>query len=209
MTPLARARVYLLTDPAYLPFDRLLDRVVCAARAGVDIVQYRGKSAPYETQVGQAARLKAALDPLGVPLIVNDRPDVARAVNAAGVHVGAEDMRPADARAVFPGGWLGVSCHSAEQVRDAERAGADYAGIGPVFDTRTKLVRWPVIGPESLSPLFRDAALPLFAIGGIGLGNIYTLAAAGVTRVAVISAVLDAPDPAAAARALKDALAAA
>jgi thiamine-phosphate pyrophosphorylase len=192
------ARLYLVCGAQP---DAFLER---ALRGGVDIVQLRLKDAGDETIVTTARRYAAVCRTHGVPLILNDRPDLVAAAGADGVHVGQDDTAAAQARAlVGPERLVGLSTHSPAQV-DAAAADAeiDYLGVGPVHATPTKPGR-PAVGLELVRYAAAHAATPFFAIGGIDAGNVASVRAAGATRIAVVRAITDAPDPEAAARALR------
>jgi thiamine-phosphate pyrophosphorylase len=200
---LARSRLYLVVEAR--PHGRdpsvLLD---AALRGGVDLVQLRDKELGDGELVAAAAPFREACARHGALFVLNDRPDLVEACGADGVHVGQEDTPAAEARAaVGPERLLGVSTHSRAQMLGA--AGADYLGVGTIFATPTK----PGNGEAGLE-LVRVAAgtarIPWFAIGGIDLGNVAQLAAAGAWGVAVVRAIRDADDPEAAARALRAAL---
>jgi thiamine-phosphate pyrophosphorylase len=136
-----------------------------------------------------------------VPLIVNDRLDVALAGNADGVHLGQDDLPLATARALAPRGFLiGISTHDEAQALAASEGGADYIGFGPVYATRTKANPDPIVGVAGLRRVCARVRVPVVAIGGIALESIGEVAAAGAAAAAVITAVNGAPDVTAAAR---------
>jgi thiamine-phosphate pyrophosphorylase len=141
-----------------------------------------------------------------VPFCVNDRLDVALAVGADVVHLGQDDLPLSDARRIAAGRLaIGFSTHNAGQAAAAARDGADYIGFGPIFATRSKLNPDPTVGLQALRAVCAAVAVPVVAIGGITLPRVAEVAAAGAAAAAVISAVDDAPDPAAAGRAIADA----
>lgn len=189
---------------------RPLEAVVEAAvRGGVTLVQLREKSMADGALIDLARRLKARLAPFGVPLIVNDRADVARAAGADGVHLGVDDVAAAHAREILgPAGIVGVSAGTDAEAALIDPAQADYAGVGSVYPTATKPDAGPAIGLDGLRALRRKIPLPIVAIGGIGAGNAAEVMATGVAGIAVVSAICGAPDPQAAARALRRAIAA-
>ncbi|HEX3688412.1 MAG TPA: thiamine phosphate synthase [Solirubrobacteraceae bacterium] len=175
-----------------------------ALRGGVNIVQLRLKDAGDEAIVATARRFAEICHAHGVPLILNDRPDLVQATGADGVHVGQDDTPVAQARAlVGPDHIVGLSTHSPAQI---DAAGAepeiDYIGVGPVHATPTKPGR-PAVGLDLVRYAAAHAATPFFAIGGIDAGNVAAVRAAGATRIAVVRAVTDARDPEAAARVLR------
>jgi thiamine-phosphate pyrophosphorylase len=196
---LATARLYLILEAE--PGGRdALPVVEAALRGGVDIVQLREKHLDDAGIVAAARRLAAACDRAGALFVLNDRPDLAEACQADGVHVGQDDTPVAEAqRLAGPGRLVGLSTHSPAQVDAAQASGADYIGVGPVWETATKPGR-PAVGLELVAHAATASALPWFAIGGIDLGNAAAVRAAGASRLAVVRAIRDAADPAAAAR---------
>ncbi|MCU4186297.1 thiamine phosphate synthase [Acidiferrimicrobium sp. IK] len=198
-------RLYLVTGPS--PDLAATEAVVRAAVAGgVTALQLRDPGAPTRRLVDAARRLAGA----GVPLVVNDRLDVAIAAGAAGVHLGQSDLHPLDARAIAgPGLTIGWSVTTPEQVD--ELAGwpagtVDYLGVGPIHPTGSKDDAARPIGYAGIEEVRRHTPLPVVAIGGIGADHVGSCLAAGAQGVAVISAIWAAPDPTAAAEALRRAL---
>lgn len=174
--------------------------------AGVDLVQLRMKAAPDGEIVRAGRRFRRACSEHGALLILNDRPDLVAEVQADGVHVGQDDVSVAQAREMVGEERLvGLSTHSPAQIDAA--AGVDYIGVGPVFETPTKPGR-PAVGLELVHYAAGQAAVPFFAIGGISVDNVAAVRAAGASRVAVVRALTDAPEPGLAARRLRSALAA-
>jgi thiamine-phosphate pyrophosphorylase len=196
------ARLYLVIEAG--PAEQV---VPPALEGGVDVVQLRDKSAPDDVVVASGRRLRALCDERGALFIVNDRPDLAVACEADGVHVGQADAPLRDVREVVgPDLIVGLSTHSPDQIEAALASTADYLGLGPVYATPTKLGRAPV-GLEHVRHAAEHAsAKPWFAIGGIDATNASEVAAAGATRIAVVRAIRDADDPRAAAAALVTAL---
>jgi thiamine-phosphate pyrophosphorylase len=196
--------LYVIVDTA-VAGDR--DPVALAAAAiagGATALQLRAKDLPTVRQVAVARALADLARRHAVLFIVNDRLDVALAVEADGVHLGWEDLPPADARRLLgPERVLGVSAGNLEEARAALAAGADYLGVGPIFPTRTKADAGEAIGLEGLRAIRALSSVPIVAIGGITAENAAAVIAAGADGVAVISAVLLAPDPTAAARRLR------
>ncbi len=173
-----------------------------ALRGGVEIVQLRIKDGTDESILETASRYRRLCAESGALLIVNDRPDLARAADADGVHIGQEDDSVRTARAIVgPERLIGLSTHSPEQVADAGRVGVDYIGVGPVHATPTKPGR-PAVGLELVHYAASHSVLPFFAIGGITIENITAVRAAGARRAAVVRALSEASDPQATARAL-------
>lgn len=177
--------------------SRSFEEVVLAAvSGGVTLVQLREKHAPTRTQLEHARRLKALLQPRGVPLIVNDRIDVALAAGADGVHLGQEDMPPREARQLMGNELLiGLSVGNSEEAATADPGVIDYVGIGPAFVSGTKHDAGDAIGPNGVASLRRQVALPSVAIGGIDAGNAGELWRSGIEGVAVVSAICAAEDP--------------
>jgi thiamine-phosphate pyrophosphorylase len=196
--------VYLVTDAASLAGRDPLEVVAQAVQGGVGCVQLRDKHANTRELLAQAQALQALLRPLGVPLIINDRLDIALAVGAQGVHLGQSDMPPAIARRLLPPEmFIGWSVETPEQVRQAALEPVDYLGVSPVFDTPTKTDAAPAWGLAGLAQVRRMTALPLVAIGGIHAHNAAAVLAAGADGLAVVSAICAAPSPQQAASALR------
>lgn len=195
--------LYLVTDRA-LSLGRPLEEVVArAVQGGVSMVQLREKEASTRFFVEEAVQIKELLDPLGIPLLINDRVDVALAAGAAGVHIGQEDMPyPLARRLLGPRAIIGLSVETEEQVRVAEAYDVDYLGISPIFPTPTKTDTHGSWGLDGLSRVRRLSRHRLVAIGGLDLTNAGTVIAAGADSIAVVSAICSAPDPRAAATAL-------
>jgi thiamine-phosphate pyrophosphorylase len=194
------ARLYLVSDAIST------DRLEAALSGGVDLVQLRIKDAEDELILEEAARFKQVCDAYSVPLIINDRPDLAVAAGAAGVHVGQDDQAVAEARAtVGPDAIVGLSTHTNEQVDAARALAIDYFAVGPIHATPTKPGR-PAVGTELVHYAAEHAQLPFFAIGGLDVTNVEAVLAAGGQRVAVVRAITEAHDPHAAAQALSRAL---
>ncbi len=203
-------RLYALVDPersAGWPLVKLAHRV---AEGGATLIQLRDKHAATRAMVAEARDLKAVLAPMRVPLIVNDRIDVALAAGADGVHVGQDDMDPADARRLLgPHAIIGISLKTPAQARAAPIDYLDYVAIGGVFATSSKDNPDPPIGLKGLASIVeavraRAPELPIGAIAGIDDTNASGVVAAGADGVAVISALSYAPDPTQAAKVLRD-----
>ena len=202
--------LYLVTDRALARGRPLADVVRAAVAGGVTCVQLREKEASAREFAAAARELLSLLRPLGVPLIVNDRIDVALAAGADGVHVGQQDLSVADARRLGPPGWIvGVSAESVADAARAERDGADYVGASPIFATPTKADHAPPLGLAGLRALRAATKLPLVAIGGLHAGNARETIRAGADGLAVVSAIVAADDPRAAAAELRREIAAA
>lgn len=200
--PLAALRLCLVTDSTLCGERGVLAVVEAAVRGEVSCVQLREKSLDTRAFVERARALKAWLAPRGVPLIINDRLDVALACGADGVHVGQNDMAAEDVRRFMPHALIGLSLESVAQVAAAERAPVDYYGVSPVFATATKHDTAPALGLDGLRAIRAQTRRPLVAIGGIQAGNAAAVMSAGADGLAVVSALCAADDPAEAARML-------
>ena len=188
--------LYLVTDRA-LARGRTTGEIVReAVAAGVTCVQLREKNCGTREFLEEARAIQAALRGTGVPLIVNDRVDVALAVGADGVHLGQRDMAIGDARRLGPSGWIiGVSAESVDDAVQAEREGADYIGVSPVFATPTKTDTARPLGLEGLRQMRAAVKIPLVAIGGIHASNARDVIRAGADGLAVVSAIVSADSP--------------
>ena len=204
MAPAVDLRLYLVTDRALARGRSLVDLVRQAVAGGVTVVQLREKAASTRELVALAESLQELLAPRHVPLIIDDRVDVALAVGAAGVHLGQSDMPAARARRLLPDGrLLGVSVSTVEEARRAESDGADYLGVSPIYATPTKTDTPPAVGLAGLRALRAATRVPLVAIGGLAAANLLPVLASGADGIAVVSAIMAADDPAAAARELR------
>ena len=201
-------RLMVITDPRPGCGRSLEDVVEEVLAAGVRAVQLRDKEAPARDLLAVARRLRRVTARHGALLIVNDRLDVAVAAGADGVHLGPADVPVAAARRVVPDGFLvGHSTDDPRVARQAEADGADYLGCGTVFPTTSKADAGAVIGAGGLAAVARAVRLPVLAIGGVTAERIPGLRGSGAAGVAVISAVMAAGGPGAAARRLLDSLA--
>jgi thiamine-phosphate pyrophosphorylase len=199
----ASVRLIAITDSLRDGPRGLALRAAAAAAGGATMLQLRLKQESARSLV-EIARTIQAMVP-DVPLIVNDRADVALAAGAAGVHLGVNDLSPALLRRVVPPGFvIGASVGDDDEV--ARAVGADYVGIGPVFTTGSKPDAGVAIGPVRFGELARLCGVPAVAIGGITSERVPAVLAAGASGVAVISALFGASDPSTAARAIRDAL---
>ena len=172
-------------------------------KGGVTIVQLREKTASTRAFIEQAGVLKRLLAPLRVPLLINDRIDVALAAGADGAHVGQQDMPVALARQLLgPAAIIGLSITQLGDVRDPDLALADYLGVGPIFAQSTKLDATLPLGLAGLAQVRRATGKPIVAIGGVSATNAGAVRSAGADGVAVVSAIMGADDPMAAAAAL-------
>lgn len=166
-----------------------------AATGGIKLFQYRNKQASMGQAYEEGLRLREAARQTNAYFIVNDRCDLALALDADGVHLGQEDLALPDARALLgPDRLIGISTHNPEQVRTATEEGADYLGFGPIFATTSKSDHEPVVGVEGLAAIRPLTPLPIFAIGGIQPQTYRAILSAGANGAAVMSAILHAPD---------------
>jgi len=200
-TSLADARLCVLVTDSLCKAS-LVGTVKEAILGGATMIQLREKSLDDRTLLAKARDVCQLARSSGALFIVNDRPDIARLVDADGVHLGQDDMPVQDARRILrPDALIGVSTHNLNQVRRAILEGADYLGVGPTFSSKTKDFA-ALAGLDFVRQACAETALPAFAIGGINLDNIAQVCAAGATRIAVSNAVCAADDPRAAARRL-------
>lgn len=188
--------LYLVTDRP-LSLGRPIEEIVMEAVAGgVTMVQLREKEAPTGEFVALAKSLKALLAPLGVPLIINDRVDVALAADADGVHIGQSDMSYEDARRLLGGDKIiGLSVENFDDLAVANTLDVDYVGISPVYGTPTKSDTAEPFGLEGLRKAVAMSVHPTVAIGGMNASTIGEVMAAGTDGVAVVSAICSAPSP--------------
>jgi thiamine-phosphate pyrophosphorylase len=187
--------LYVILDPSVCPDRSLTDVLKEAATAGARLFQYRNKSASMKEAYAEALLLRQVALDAGVTFIVNDRCDLALAVNADGVHLGQGDLPLDLARKMLgPNKLIGISTHNPDQIRKAIAGKPDYLGFGPIFKPGSKQDHDPVVGLEGLRAIRRLTSLPVFAIGGIQVDQAGEVIRAGANGVAVISAVLKAPD---------------
>jgi len=201
---LAALRLYLVTDQPSLKGRSLVDVVQAAVRGGVTCVQLREKHASSRDFYTQAVALMNLLAPLNIPLIINDRLDIALACGAQGVHLGQSDLPVQAARKMLPPEvFIGWSVESMEDVELSATLPLDYLGVSPVFATPTKTDTATPWGLEGLRRIRAATELPLVAIGGIHLGNAASVMQAGADSLAVVSAICSADDPLAASQQLR------
>ena len=194
-------RVYLVTDRDLCLGRPLEDVVLSAVRGGAGVVQLREKHASSRDFLELARALVSRIQPLGIPLIINDRVDIALASGAAGVHVGQSDMPPQDARRLMgPDAIVGLSVETKEELAAAANYDIDYVGVSPVFSTPTKTDTANPWGLEGLRWAREHSSLTLVAIGGIHRNNAEAVIEAGAHSLAVVSELCSAPDPELAAR---------
>jgi len=203
-------RLNAIVDPEHAGGHQLADLARQCARGGATLVQLRDKRSATRAMIEEARAIKKALADFGVPFVVNDRVDVAMAAGADGVHLGQEDMAVEDARQLLgPDAIVGLSIKSVAEAEAAPLALIDYVGSGGVYVTASKQQNDPPIGPAGLARIIaalrrRAPDLPVCGIAGIDANNAGEVIAAGADGVAIISALSLTPDPAAAARSLRD-----
>jgi thiamine-phosphate pyrophosphorylase len=186
-----RSRLYLVTSPV----DNLLEVVEAALKGGLTLVQYREKTADDVIRLEKATKLRQLCDDYGALLIINDRVDLALAVNADGVHLGQQDIPIAIARQLLgPQRLIGRSTTNAQEMQGAIADGADYIGVGPVYETPTKVGK-AAAGLEYVSYAAQHCPIPWFAIGGIDASNINDVMDAGAQKVAVVRSLMQAEQP--------------
>ncbi len=197
--------LYLVTDRGLSRGRNSLEIVEAAVRGGVTCVQLREKTCSTRDFINEAFAIKDILKTHAVPLIINDRLDVAQAVGADGVHLGQSDMPFKTAKAIVKDTMIiGISAESLEDAVEAENAGADYIGVSPIYATPTKTDTAPALGLEGLARIRERVNIPLVGIGGLNADNAGEVIRHGADGVAVVSAIVSADDPEEAARQLKE-----
>ena len=190
MKPAINYSIYLVTDHNCLQGRDFLGCIENALQGGVTLVQLREKNVDGGIFLQRAVAVKNLCDKYNVPLLINDRIDVALACKAAGVHLGQDDIPPSAARAILgPDAIIGVSAHSCEEALAAEKDGADYLGVGAVFPTNSKDDASEV-GLNMLKEIRQISKLPIVGIGGINAENYTQVRAAGAQGAAIISGIL-------------------
>ena len=186
--------LYAVTDRSWVGDSTLYHQVEEALKGGATFVQLREKDLPEEEFYQEALEIQQLCRQYGVPFVLDDDVELAKRVNADGVHVGQSDMEAGNVRAILgEDKILGVSAQTVEQAVLAQRRGADYLGVGAVFHTDSKADAKPV-SYETLKAICQAVTIPVVAIGGIGQGNVKELAGSGICGVAVISAIFAAED---------------
>lgn len=188
-------KVYLISDRTKT-LGRPLPHVIGeAGRAGITAVQFREKDLTLREQVEFASEIRSVTKQYEMQLLVNDRIDLCLALDADGVHLPSSGLPVTVAREILGGSKLiGVSCHSPEEVQRAEWEGADFAVLGPVYDTSSKRPYGPPLGIDVFRKVRRSTAIPLFAIGGVDRSKVKEVLDAGADGIALISAILSSPD---------------
>jgi thiamine-phosphate pyrophosphorylase len=201
---LQRLVLHVLTDREWSRGRDILEVVNAAIDGGATVIQLRDKTASTRTLIEEGLALRELTRKRGALFIVNDRIDVALAVEADGAHVGQDDMPATLARKMLGADRiLGVSAGNLEEAAEAVKAGADYLGVGPIYPTRGKVDAGPATGEHLLTELAKRYTIPLVAIGGITAQNAGAVIRAGAHGIAVITAVVNAEDITAAARELR------
>ena len=196
--------LYLVTDRGLSRGRTTLEIVVAAVNGGATVVQLREKACSTLEFIHQALSINAFLKTRGIPLIINDRVDVAQAVAADGVHLGQKDMPLETAKGILGDTMIiGISAESLADAIAAEKGGADYLGVSPIYTTPTKTDTAPAIGLEGLREIRRAVRLPLVGIGGLNRANAAEVIRNGADGVAVVSAIVAADNPEVAARELR------
>ena len=193
--PHSLSGLYIILDPSVCPARLLVEVLMASTEVGASLFQYRNKTASMKEAYTEALALRQAAAEAGAHFIVNDRCDLALAVDADGVHLGQGDLPLDLARKVMgPDKLIGISTHNLDQVRDATAGKPDYLGFGPVFTPASKQDHDPVVGLEGLRAMRGLTSLPIFAIGGIQIDQVGEVMRAGANGVAVVSAILKAAD---------------
>lgn len=193
----AEARLYGILDSGYAAEEDFPRLAAALLEGGVGILQIRAKTWSADQIVRSARAVAPLCQKAGIPLILNDYPELVEEASADGVHIGQDDMPVEQARRLMPPGkLLGLSTHSLEQAKAAIACRPDYTGFGPLFATRTKPDYRP-IGVTEIQLAVRESPHPVFCIGGIHRDNLPAVMAAGARRVVIVSAILQSPDPAA------------
>jgi thiamine-phosphate pyrophosphorylase len=193
-TRLEKARLYAILDTGYVAPDRILSVAEKLVEGGVDLLQFRAKQMPLSEIVRLGQELRALVPAAGPLFILNDHPGLVEDIGADGVHVGQDDLSVETAREQAGADRLvGKSTHSLPQAQAAEREGADYIGVGPIFATPTKPDYSPV-GPGLIDQVRAKVQLPQFCIGGVNEKTLASVLAAGAKRIVIVSDLLQSPD---------------
>lgn len=197
-------RLYLITDSTFLEEDEFLMRVEAALRGGVTLLQLREKNKSTRDTILLAEKVHALAKRYKVPLIIDDRVDVALAVNAEGVHLGAEDMRVKTAREILGDEKIiGATAKTVPWALDVQAQGADYLGVGAIFPTTTK-VKTVLTSTDTLREICAAVQIPVNAIGGLNKDNLGVLSGIPISGICAVSAIMKAEDPECAVRQLKE-----
>lgn len=197
--------MYFITDSIGFTEEEFLRRIESACRGGVTLLQLREKERTTREYISLAEKVHTITKKYGIPLIIDDRADVALAVDAEGVHVGQTDMPVSVARKLLGDEKIvGATAKTVPQAEEAYRQGADYLGVGAIYPTTTK-VKTVITSVETLSDIIKAVPIKVGAIGGLNESNIDILKGIDVDGICAVSAIMKAADPEAAARGLKDA----
>lgn len=203
---LSRSRLYGILDLGYVPAHDVPRVAAQMIEGGVELIQLRAKKHPPGEISKIAADLRSITRDRGIPLIINDHPEIARAIEADGVHVGQDDLSIVEARKIAgPNCVVGKSTHSLDQAIRAFYEGAAYIGFGPIFATPTK-PDYQAVGLEEIHKVHEAVRIPIFCIGGIKLNNLPEVLAKGARRVVIVSGLLQAENIVAYASAAKELL---
>ncbi len=186
--------LYLVTGPvpsSRLSLTALLEQAVLG---GVRLIQFRSKNLSDQAFFEEAGKVLEITNRYRVPLIINDRVEIARKLNASGIHLGQEDMRISAARKIIGNKVIGKSTHDLNEARQAVKENVDYINVGPLFLTQSKKTVSP-LGVAIVTKISQQIKIPFTTMGGIDLNNVEAVIRAGADRVAVMSALIDAPDP--------------
>lgn len=199
-------RLYFITDSTPYTEDEFLSRVKAALSGGVTLIQLREKERSTREYIALAKKVHALSQQFGVPLIIDDRVDVALASGAEGVHLGQSDMQIDAARKILGEDFIiGATTKTVEQALEAYRQSADYLGVGAIYPTTTK-VKTVLTSTETLDKICKAVPIPVNAIGGLNKDNIYVLKGINIKGVCAVSAIMKAPDPKTAAEELSAAV---
>lgn len=187
-------QLYVITGEQFHPGRPMLDVMEEALRGGCDILQLRDKTSSKREVLAKAKALRELTRRWGATFIVNDHIDVALAVDADGIHLGQDDLPLREARAIVGSKIIGISTHAIEEARQAERDGADYIGVGPVFATKSKVDVVDPVTTEYVRQVAAEIRIPFVAIGGIKLHNVDQVLAAGARRICAISEIVGSDD---------------
>ena len=199
-------RLYFITDSTPYTEDEFLSRVKAALSGGVTLIQLREKERSTREYIALAKKVHALSQQFGVPLIIDDRVDVALASGAEGVHLGQSDMQIAAARKIVGDDFIiGATTKTVEQALEAYQQSADYLGVGAIYPTTTK-VKTVLTSTETLDKICKAVPIPVNAIGGLNKDNIDVLKGIGIKGVCAVSAIMKAPDPKTAAEELSAAV---
>jgi thiamine-phosphate pyrophosphorylase len=203
---LSKIQLYVIADREVCGVRDIEEVVTQAIEGGAEMIQYRDKTSDDDSFIKMAQKLLAICKVRNIPFIVNDRVEIAIKIGADGVHVGQEDMPLAEVKKrMSPTKIIGVSALTIEQAMQVEKGGADYVGVGPIFDTSSKRIDKP-LGLDLIRQSKDNLNIPFFAIGGINLNNVDDLIRAGGRRIAVISALVTSPSVKTAAKSMLDKL---